>query len=352
MSDKTSFLEELPAEVARVIRSAPVSEYATVSAAGVPIDTPTFVFPNADLTTLDVATGLAYPAKAERARNNPKVGLLIEGMPGQPIVSVAGNAAVQDSNLQANMDRYISETILAPPISPSFTDWTVTRQAVWYLPRIIISISPVHIRWWDNYEAMDGQPHEWHAPANSIYPKSDPAPPGKTSPAPKWPQPPWQELSEQALTHGGVAGMGAPGHLTLLDGDGYPLSIRARGIEAIPEGFRIDVPKGAPWSEGKATLSFAGLQVFVGDVTRENGASIMKVERALPLLPTVTDPSEVLRPSPDTKSKLMERLEQETRRRGQPIPSVPKDPPEPTEGAKMRAEALAAMMETLADFRD
>ncbi len=340
-----SLEQQLPPEVFEAIRATSVCEFATVSKAGVPIDSPTLLFPGNGVTTLDVATGLAYPAKAERARRNPKVGLTLDTLPGRPIVLIAGMARVMDADLQANMNRYLSETVLAPPVSPQFTDWAITQQAVWYLTRIIVSVAPARIRWWNSPEDMDGPPHEWRAPAGAPFPASDPAPPGAISPAPKWPQVPWQELAQRALgNRGGPGGLGYPAHLTFVDADGFPVSIRVSGISGTRDGFRFSIPRGVGFQPGMTTLSYGGLEVFVGETRGDADTVAMTVERALPILPIASEPMQVLEPAPDTRVRLIERLEHETRRRGQAIPTVPQAIPAGTEGARLRGEAAAMLM--------
>jgi general stress protein 26 len=323
-----AFFQCLPDAVARLIRTRAVAEFATVSGAGVPIDTPTFYFPSADLQTLDIGTGLAYPAKAERARRNPRVGLLIEGKAEDPVVSIAGFAAVRDADLQANLVRYASETIFAPNINPDVVPWQATRERKrYYLTRMIVCIAPAHVRWWRSRAATDEPAQEWRAGADTVFPASDPAPSSKPSEAPQWPRRTWRELADTALKEQ------LPAHLTLLDSDGFPVPMRVREYQSHAEGFRLIVPHGAPWSEGKATLSFVGKEIFVGDVVADRGQALLRVERVLPVLPLMQQPTaEIL-------GILTRRMEYEARRRGQPVPVVPEQPPAPTEGARLRRAA-------------
>ena len=310
-----SYLQHLPEPVANLIRTRFLAEFATVSTAGVPINTPLVTFTSADLETIDAGTGLAYPVKAERARRNPKVGLLFEGAADQPVVSITGVAAVRDADFQANLDRYLAEEILAPFINPERVDYeSVTRQAIWYFTRILICVKPAHVRWWRHPAAVDQTPEEWRAPADTVYPRSDPAPPGEPSRAPWREAAPWRGLAASALARK------APGHLTLLDAEGFPLPIRAREVHAHPDGFRLVLPKWLPWSGGKATLSFQGVETLVGDVGIEGSVGLLRVERAMPVLPMMADLSEVLQPKPATKAALMARLHYELRRREQRFP--------------------------------
>ena len=79
-------------------------EYASLTRAGSPVTAPITPYIGAS-GTLDVSTGLTYPAKAERARRNPRVALLFADTIGAgagdgPVVLVQGYAAVRDGDLQ------------------------------------------------------------------------------------------------------------------------------------------------------------------------------------------------------------------------------------------------------------
>ena len=148
MAMTTTPFPGLPPHIAQMIASAMFCEFGTISAQGVPIDTPLFCFAEPTSRTIDVGTGLAYPAKAERARRNPKVGLLIEGGPSQPVISIRALAAVKDADIQANAERYIAEVIAYFDAFSAGNPWSVARGAVWYWARILMLATPKKILWW------------------------------------------------------------------------------------------------------------------------------------------------------------------------------------------------------------
>jgi hypothetical protein len=329
-----SGLHDLPKHIFRLIESGVVAEFATVSSAGVPIDTPTYYFPSDDMKTIDLATGMPNPAKAERARHNPKVGLLIEGRAEEPLVVIRARAAVRDADLQSNCIRYIAETGFKG-ISHGM-GWEQARQAITYWSRIIVENMPERVYWWDNQGTMDEPPGVWNAPAGTAYPASDPEPKGKMNRS-AWEVRPWQVVAADAVKSGSAA------HLTVLDDDGYPMPMRARSFELTQEGFRLVMPRGIPWRlTGKGSLTFAGFQTFIGAVSGEGAATLFRVERSLPQHPSTVDTKQVLQPSEDTKRKAWARLEFEAERRGQPIPTPPMELPAPTRLAKLRQERVAS----------
>lgn len=324
--------DHLPKDVVSLLETSLVTEFATVSAAGVPIDTPVSYFQPEDLGTIDIATGLSYPAKAERARGNPKVGLFIEGRDDEPAVSIAGIAAVCDADLQGNAERYIAETAFSRPGNPA---WEIARNAVWYWTRMIVRVAPKRVLWWPNRSAMDERPNVWEAPPDTVFPQSDPVPPGTISATPKWTMKPWRELIAQALDRS------VPGHVTVRDAQGFPLPMPASGFEAVTDGIFMSVPRGAPWEPaGKATLTFQGQETFVGDISAIGDRLFLQVERTLPIHPFVEDHEQLWRPNAATYEAFMERLRHETGRRGQDVPVVPDIEPEPAPGARARMERL------------
>ena len=329
--------DELPGPVLDLMRSGSVASFATVSAARVPIDTPVLYFPGEGLGTFNLTTGISYPAKAERARRNSKVGLLLEGGPDEPVIAIAGMAAVRDADLQANVERYLAEAAYTLPMGP---DWALARQAVWYWTRIIVEVTPARVVWWDHPAALDQVPHRWQAAADTIYPQSDPAPPGKVSQPASWEQPAWQDLAQAAKVRG------AKCHLSLIDSEGFPLPMPVRRAEVNAEGFTLELPRGIPGPlAGKACLTYGGIETFVGEISGAKGRASFKVERVLPVFPMTRDMTQLWQPTGDTKAQLMRRLGEETARRGQPVPAIPEDRPPASEGYQRRMARMQALAE-------
>jgi hypothetical protein len=145
-------------------------------------------------------------------------------------------------------------------------------------------------------------------------------------------------LAESALRRG------APGHLSLVDRDGFPRPMKARNIEVTTDGFTMDVPQHMPGDRnGSASLSFQGAENFIGKASERDGQIHLKVERALPILPLLADPKELWAPKPNTYEALMGRLTPELKRRNQPLPTIPAEKPAPTLGARRRKERLSRM---------
>jgi hypothetical protein len=327
-------LQDLPSHVFAMIESGVVAEFATMSATGVPIDTPTYYFPSDDMRTIDLATGVPNPAKAERVRRNSRVGLLIEGRADEPVVVIRAHGAVRDSDIQSNAIRYLAETGYKG-ISHGIT-WEQARLAITYWSRIIIENTPERIYWWDNHAALEGPPGVWTADPATQWPASDPAPQARVSPG-NWTARPWQDVARDAIASGDGA------HLSVVDTEGFPVPMRVTSFELVDEGFRLAMPRGMPWKfEGSACLTFAGFRTLVGEVRQETAGVMFRAERAMPQHPSTLDTKQVLQPAETTLAKTRARLEAEMARLGQPLPVIPAEPPERTRLARIRMARIAS----------
>ncbi|NJM39918.1 MAG: hypothetical protein HC853_03630 [Anaerolineae bacterium] len=210
-----------PSELTPTFKNFVTCEYASLNKQGTPITYP--CTPYVGHGTLDISTGLTYPAKAERARRNPKVGLLFSyargsGLEKPPTVLVLGHAAVRDANLQANTDRYVRASLAKNPATFKGQPKFLLRNLTWYFARIWVEVTPLQILWWPEGN-LGAQPQTWEAPRDVALPKSDPEPPGAQPVA--WQEAPldWHFGLRRALK------LGKP-VLTVVNADGYPVPVR------------------------------------------------------------------------------------------------------------------------------
>ncbi|MCC7451834.1 MAG: pyridoxamine 5'-phosphate oxidase family protein [Anaerolineae bacterium] len=319
-----------PAEVLSVFERSVTCEFATLTRKNTPVTFPLTPYIGEDGLTIDVSTGLSYPAKAERARRNPQVAVLFSdpvgaGLTNPPVVLVQGVAAVRDTDLQANTDRYVRLALAKFPAAYRGVPGLVLRRSQWYFTRIWILVTPLRIRWWPDGN-MDAPPQEWTAPADTPIRKSDVAPAGKQPPP--WTEAPadWHEGARHAEHTLGVP------VLTIVGDDGYPVPFRVRKASTASDGFWLDLPSGIPAkAEGPASLTFhkhaailTGQEnvAFVGTVEPTWQGAFFRVERQLADFSLKGGRSSVMMTMLRSGQRLAPRLRSELRRRNQPMPKI------------------------------
>ncbi|MEO8289340.1 MAG: pyridoxamine 5'-phosphate oxidase family protein [Chloroflexota bacterium] len=322
-----------PPEVLEVVQRFITCEYATLTGRGTPVTFPLTPYPGEDGRTIDVSTGLSYPAKAERARRDPRVGILFSDPVGShmekpPVVLVYGLATVRDRDLQAGMDRYVRLNMAKfPDMYKGQFSFLLKRQQ-WYFTRIWMLTTPVKMLFWPDGDVQK-QPEVWTAPEGTTASPSDPAPTGPS--AMPWNSSPggWHEGAFEALKNLGVP------VLTVVDqaSGGYPVPFRARTTSLTESGFNLDMPAGMPIiPTGPACLTFhshpevfVGMQntAFVGEVSpRPDCGAFFTVERQLGDFSMGRTKLETTLTFLRTGFRLNPQLKAELARRNQPMPEV------------------------------
>lgn len=331
----TGSRDRWPAGLLEVWECSATAEYASLTRTGVPITVPTTPYVGEDGRTLDVTTGLTYPAKAERARRDPRVCLLFADPVGSGIdrprtVAVQGLATVRDSDLQANTDRYIRISTQKYPAAMKGQPLFVLKRMGWYFARIWIEITPLHVLCWPDRDLSE-PPESWHAPEGAAAPLSDPAPTG-AQPHP-WLRPPtsWQDAAR------GYERLPLQ-DLTVVDANGFPMCVPVTRTQLVDEGFVVHVGPGSPpFDEGPACLTmhahpevFTGQEnrSFVGRVVPETGTpgtgttARILVDRALADWSIVGNRAQSALGFLRKGRLLSPRLRTEAARRFQPVPTV------------------------------
>ncbi len=311
-----------------VFERALTCEYATLTATGTPVTVPSTPYVGAG--TLDVSTGLAYPAKAERARRNPKVALLFADPIGAgsgelPVILVQGHAAVRDADLQSNTDRYARLAIAKLPAATKGQPKLLLKRMKFYYARIWIEITPQRILWWENRD-LASAPQTWDADPRRALPQSDPPPSGRQPGA--WLSPPsdWRSIAARALRELPFA------DLTSVDADGYPICLPVTAGDFEGDRVPLVLGPGAPeLHTGPACLTVHGHDerfttqenhTLIGSLTHEHDRTYLRVERALADWSLTGNRAQIALGFMRKGRMLSPRLSGEAARRGQPVPRV------------------------------
>jgi hypothetical protein len=245
----------LPAEVQAVFDRFITTELTTISRRGQPITWPVTPYYTPAAPCIDVTTGLGYPRKANDAQANPLVALLFSdptgsGLSDPPMVLVQGCAEVDDLDLEANRERYATESLeKLPDMASLHPPDRVKRMFAWYFTRIYIHIRPERVYVWPHGDiAAEPELYDAHLEevrsGHSEEPERFHASPGGGMSA-------WDpRISELGSRHRTAA-------LSLVSPDGFPFAVRVLvRVDPAARWIRIEgEPPGIPFAPGLACLT-------------------------------------------------------------------------------------------------
>ena len=270
----------LPQDVRECFERFVTCEYTTVDSRQQPIVWPVTPYYSQGATTIDVTTGLGYPKKADDAQRNPHVSLLFSDHTGSGIESgmrvlVQGTAEVDDSDLEANKERYWRESSAKlPGIKSAHPPKFLRGLFGWYYTRIYVKVRPERVFVWpDGAVSKPPEVHDAHLEEvrsghieEPVRPRA-PATGGSIA---------WDERIEELGRRHPTA------VLAWMAPDGFPLAARIPvGLDRSSRRVRLEAePAGLPLVEGRACLvahehdeTFSWQENFQvrGDLVRSEG---------------------------------------------------------------------------------
>lgn len=321
----------LPDEVVAVVERSITVEYASLTKSGAPITYPVTPYVHPDGMTLSISTGLTYTSKADRARNNPHVGLLYSdstgsGIDDAPVVLVFGHGVVRDGDLQGNTDRYVKLSAIKVPSSSAMPAF-IRQRMPFYYARIWIEVLPLRVLYWRKGD-MQSEPQEWRIDPAIALPESDPKP----APLPKnhdgYVEPPqdWHDDLQTALSE-----MGKPVLTTVVDG--YPVPLRVLDAKLSQDTVTLTMPTANQLvADGQACLTFhqhdanfsyQWNRVFTGNISGSDDGNLkFTVSKQIGDWSLKGSTLSVLVDFFGKGRKLNKRLAAEAQRRGQPVPTI------------------------------
>ena len=244
----------LPQEVRDAFERFITCEFTTVDAAKQPITWPVTPYYRQGDPTIDVTTGLGYPKKADDARAHPSISLLFSdptgsGMESGLKVLVQGTATVDDADLKANADRYLSESGEKLPATKKMHPPKPLRAMLnWYYARLYIKVRPERVFVWpDGNLAEEPAVHDAHLEevrsGHVEEPPEDHGAPAAGGAA-------WDKRLDFLEGH-------ETGVLSWMGPDGFPIAVRVP-FSTEPSRGEIAIeaePAGLPLIEGRACLT-------------------------------------------------------------------------------------------------
>jgi hypothetical protein len=244
----------LPQEVRDAFERFITCEFTTVDAAKQPITWPVTPYYRQGDPTIDVTTGLGYPKKADDARAHPSISLLFSdptgsGMESGLKVLVQGTATVDDADLKANADRYLSESGEKLPATKKMHPPKPLRAMLnWYYARLYIKVRPERVFVWpDGNLAEEPAVHDAHLEEVRSGHVEEPA---EDHGAPAAGGAAWDERLDFLEGH-------ETGVLSWMGPDGFPIAVRVP-FSTEPSRGEIAIeaePAGLPLIEGRACLT-------------------------------------------------------------------------------------------------
>lgn len=245
----------LPEEVRRCFERFITTEYTTVDSRQQPITWPVTPYYSDGSETIDVTTGLGYPKKADDARRYPQVALLFSDPTGAGIsaktrVLVQGTAFVDEADLDANRERYMTESVIKLPATkkmhpPKFLMGPMN----WYYARIYIKVRPERVFVWPGGdpevepEILDSHQEEVRSGHTEEPPLTHATATGGNV---AWDS----RITELGTRHESAV-------VSWVGPDGFPIAVRLP-IHLDPGAHRIRLaatPAGLPLVEGRACLT-------------------------------------------------------------------------------------------------